>query len=112
MYVDIKGATPDWFKSCPSDKSQFVHVNDKSSLSRFTCGEPQGSVLGPVLFAVCFQLEKITRHHGNNFHFYADDTELCLRSINPDDSNLSGFMARQTLFLDQSHLVQKHLDHE
>lgn len=29
---------------------QFVHMNDVSSLpSRFTCGVPQGFVLGPII---------------------------------------------------------------
>ena len=41
---------------------------------------PQGSVLGPVLFTVytgtfTFLLEA----HGVSYHFFADDTQLCIR---------------------------------
>ena len=59
-------------------RTQVVTVNEvKSSLSLLTCGVPQGSVLGPILFILYTQpLSDVISHHSVSRHMFADDTEL------------------------------------
>ena len=58
FYRDINfeqqiGTALSWFRSYLSDHSQFVHVNDVSSINTTVShGVPEGSVLGPILFTL------------------------------------------------------------
>ena len=74
----ITGKALSWLTFYLTDRTQFVQVANEHSTSRkLLCGVPQGSVLGPVLYAMyTAPLADITRQHGLNFHFYADDTLL------------------------------------
>ena len=66
-----------FFDSYLQGRTQVVTVNEvKSSPSLLTCGDPQGSVLGPILFILYTQpLSDIISHHSVSHHI-ADDTEL------------------------------------
>ena len=76
--IGITGLVYDWFSSYLTGRTQAVFVDGVSSDSvNLTCGVPQGSVLGPILFNIYTQpLGEIARKHGLNYHFYADDTQL------------------------------------
>ena len=50
-HYGIRGIANDWFKSYLTDRQQVVVVNNTTSRKcNITCGIPQGSVLGPLLF--------------------------------------------------------------
>ena len=46
----IRGTSLDWFQSYLKDRMQYVFVNNTSETKAISCGVPQGSVLGPLLF--------------------------------------------------------------
>jgi len=69
-----------WLQSYLSGRSQFVKLgNHQSPAVNLNVGVPQGSVLGPILFAVyCSPVGDVIDGHGVQYHQYADDTQLHL----------------------------------
>ncbi len=50
-HIGVVGKDLDWFKSYSSSQHQSVYLNGTNS-KELRCGIPQGSVLGPDLFAI------------------------------------------------------------
>ena len=81
-HYGITGVVHDWFKSYLSQREQFVNVNGHNSLSLpVTCGVPQGSILGPLLFLL-YENDLPNTSSLLTFHLFADDTNLYFSSKN------------------------------
>ena len=78
QWVGIRGTALEWFKSYLADRTFCVSFGEsQSSAAALTCGVPQGSVLGPLLFSLyLLPLGSILRKYGISFHCYADDCQI------------------------------------
>ena len=84
-HYGVRGVVLNWFCSYLKDRKQYVSVNGHTSKDvKVTCGVPQGSVLGPLLFLVYINdlptVSKIL-----TFYLFADDTNICYESSNTFD---------------------------
>ena len=84
-HYGIRGNALCSFWSYLTDRTQFVSISGKNSCPLgITCGVPQGSVLGPLLFLLYINdLPNVSKHL--KFYFFADDTNLYYDSETLDD---------------------------
>ena len=72
-----------WFRSYLTNRKQMTTINNtKSSFGIVTCGVPQGSILGPLLF-LCY-INDMPLGVKCKLYLYADDSTLLVRGKQPN----------------------------
>ena len=75
-FYGIRGLALQWFKNYLTGRTQYVlYNNTQSSKQYITCGVPQGSVLGPLLFLIYINDIPNCLKHSKSIVF-ADDTTI------------------------------------
>ena len=94
-FYGIRGIALQWFKHYLSGRKQYVMFNNtQSSMQYITCGVPQGSVLGPLLFLIYINDIPNCLKHSKSIVF-ADDTTIftSCNNMNTLYNNMNGDLA-------------------
>ncbi len=82
-HYGIRGVANQWFTSYLSSRKQHVKLDDvRSELLDISCGVPQGSILGPLIFLIYINdMRNAVKH--SIIHHFADDTNLLCSDRDP-----------------------------
>ena len=107
-YLGVDQAAIKWFSSYLSGRTQRCNVSGKLSSARtLSCGVPQGSILGPLLFLIYIN-DLLNSRGGAVPRMFADDTNLTLSAktltelklaLTPELNNLSCWLKANKLSL-------------
>ena len=83
-HYGIRDVSYNWFESYLTNRRQYVFLNGESSqVKNVSCGVPQGSVLGPLLFLIYINdLPNISKIL--DFYLFADDTNIYFEAESPE----------------------------
>ena len=106
-HYGIRGSMLKWFESYLKGRKQYVFYNGAtSSIQEITCGVPQGSVLGPLLFLLYINdLPNISDKL--QFFLFADDTNIYYESkhLKELEKTVNSELKKLTLWLNVNRLA-------
>ena len=86
-YYGVTNTEYDWFKSYLEDRYQICSIfNNMSDSQKITCGVPQGSILGPLMF-ILYVNDMPKCFSKCNVNIYADDTMFYISNENVEIVN-------------------------